>query len=173
MAKQVEPRIHTGGSRFNAAVGEGSGRGFRYGLLGAAVGLLAVPAAAVGLAALAGVSGAFALTAIGVGSALVLSPITVGATAIGTALGGLIGINNGAKDANRRTGQEHEAARYVASYNQTRAQVQNAMMSQMMEAEPQMAAANDNPYHQAASQIDASTIAHEQTVAQQAEKARG
>jgi hypothetical protein len=174
MSQPIEPKFHSSGSRFTASLGEGASRGFRYGVLGAAIGLLAVPAAAAGLAFAAGVTSVAALATIGVVSALVLSPVTIVATGAGSILGGLLGINNGAKDASARVGKEHEAARYTTAYAQTKPQIQNAMMAQMLQPEPAMAAANDNPFHQASPKIDAATAAHQNRVVEpRIEQVRG
>lgn len=184
---QIEPRIHSTGSRFKEAVGESSDRGFRWGILGAVVGTLAVPALAVtgvaaaiavlpftGVTTLAGGFSALGLSGallIGIPSAIVAAPFTAGSTALGAAIGSMFGVTEGAKSANRRTGKEQDAARYMQAYQATKMQLQQNAMANMaaVASQPIMPApameAPTNPYMQAASnQIDASTIAHQQTI---------
>ena len=176
----VEPRTHNSMSRFGAAASDGAGRGFRWGIAGAALGALVVPAIGISIAAgvtslfvaggfMSGLAtlGTWGAITVGAVTGIAAAPFTVGATGIGAAIGGALGLDTGARNANLRTSSEHEAARYVNSYNQTKSQLQQMAVAQYAEPATPIFAANDNPFHQAANQIDAGTAAHQQTVAAQ------
>lgn len=191
MSQPIEPKHHTSGSKFVATVGEGANQGFRWGVLGVLAGFALIPAAAAGAAFALGATGGV-IAAVAIGASVVSALAGIPAMAIGGAIGGVLGFSKGARQANQRTSQEQQVARYQEAYAQTQMQIQNAMLAQVAEAQaapyqaaqsqvraemdamPPQIAANDNQFNQASSKIDGSTIQHEKTIAANSvEHARG
>lgn len=132
---RYEPIKHTTLSRAGHAIGEGAQTGFWSGLKSGGIAILFAPlglaglaaygAAASGFWAMAG-AGAVGLIAGGFVSALAL-PLIAGITVLGTG----VGLMNGARHGNERTGKEHMAARYVDGYDAQMATMQNEVMAAM------------------------------------------